>query len=50
MFCDADTDAETEINGSELLEEGFKVHIPDKRCAKIYFYSNVRYNKDDVIG
>lgn len=50
VFRDADTDAETEINGSELLEEGFKVHIPDKRCAKIYFYSNVRYNNDDVIG
>lgn len=39
VFRDSDTGVESELSGNELLNEGFKVHIPDKRCAKIYFYT-----------
>lgn len=38
VFRDADNGSETEVGGRELVSGGFKVHIPEKRSAKIYFY------------
>ena len=38
VLRDADDDSEQEISGQTLLEQGFLVHLPEKRTAKIYFY------------
>lgn len=39
IFRDADADEAFEVRGEELVRNGFCVHIAEKRCAKIYFYS-----------
>lgn len=41
VFCDADTDEVVKISGKKLIENGFSVHIPEKRTAKLYFYKTV---------
>lgn len=38
IFTDADGGEEFEINGSNLIADGFCINIPQKRTAKIYFY------------
>lgn len=37
-FTDADGGQMLEISGGELLDQGFRVRIDNKRTAKIYFY------------
>ena len=41
VFCDADTDEVVKISGKKLIENGFSVHISEKRTAKLYFYKTV---------
>ena len=38
IFTDADGGEEFEINGSNLISDGFCINIPQKHTAKIYFY------------
>jgi len=38
VFTDADTGAETLVNGQTLMTQGFCVTIPEKRASKLYFY------------
>ncbi len=38
IFTDADDETELLLSGKELAESGFRVHIPEKRTAKLYFY------------
>ena len=40
LFTDADG-GEFTVSGKELMENGFKINIPDKRKAKIYFYNTI---------
>lgn len=40
MFTDADGGAFT-VSGKELMQNGVKITIPDKRKAKIYFYKAI---------
>jgi hypothetical protein len=37
-FTDADSNEIITLSGSSLLENSFKVHIPNKRESKLYFY------------
>jgi hypothetical protein len=38
VFTDADTNEQTVLSGAELKKNGFKVVLPEKRSAKIFFY------------
>lgn len=40
LFEDIDG-GEFTVSGKELIEEGLKIYIPDKRTAKIYFYKSI---------
>lgn len=40
LFSDADG-GECIVSGKELMENGFKINVPDKRKAKIYFYNTI---------
>lgn len=40
MFNDADG-GNFSIAGDELMENGFKISIPEKRTAKMFFYKEV---------
>lgn len=41
IFSDADTGENTVVSGKMLLKDLFKVHIPNKRESKLYFYRTI---------
>ncbi|MBE6761579.1 MAG: hypothetical protein E7551_04765 [Ruminococcaceae bacterium] len=41
IFTDADNNNTFTLMGSELKEKGFKITVPEKETAKIYFYKNM---------
>lgn len=45
LFEDIDG-GEFTVSGKELIEEGLKIYIPDKRTAKIYFYKSIWFQAD----
>lgn len=42
IFTDADDNSQFMLLGKELKENGLKLTLPQKRCAKIYFYKAMK--------